>query len=257
VAGLIIAIISAVGYIAGQALLQGAAGKSTAFGYVNDVIPLLVAVIALAGREIRRPLLPFVLGTSFVALATVVYDVLSIPGYHALSPDRSTQAEVSFLATLLGDLTGVAAAIILLTAVRQVYGRSHWATPRVIPALLLAGPVLAWVAWGGVWTFKLEEQDYSFRNFLSVDYPFAVFAVAAVVVTVIAALCALGLGARSAGGVMLIGWTVTMFLYFAQVITGLRFSYHGGEVAGNVVAALLMLGTVVLAIRYAARRRTA
>ena len=52
---------------------------------------------------------------------------------------------------------------------------------------------------------------------------------------------------------MLLGWTVTEFLYFGQVITS-GFAYHGVAVAGNAVAALLMLGTAVLAIGYALRR---
>jgi hypothetical protein len=254
VAGLILAIVSSAAYLAGQALTLGAPGKSAAFGYVNDLLPLIVAVIALAGRGVRGQLLPFVLGATFVSLALVAFDVLSIPGYHVLSADRGTHARVSFLASLLGDVIGAVTAIILLIAVRRIYGRGHWATPRVIPALLLAGTVLSWVAWGGVWAFMIAEQHSSFVSFLSGDYPFAVFTVAGVAVTVIAALCALGLGTRPAGGVMLVGWTVTMFLYFAQIITGGSITYQGLAVAGNVAAALLMLGTAVLAITYASRR---
>ena len=59
-----------------------------------------------------------------------------------------------------------------------------------------------------------------------------------------------------AAGVMLIGWTVNMFLYFAQVITE-GWDYPGAVAAVNGVAALLMLATAVLALSYAARGRGA
>jgi hypothetical protein len=249
IAGLVLAIVSAVAYAGGLGVSEGTPGKTAAFGYAAYVVLAIVALVALVGRQIRRPLLPFVLGASFLSLAGVLFDVLSVPAYHPLSGGR--HAEASFLGTTAGDVVGAIAAIFLLIAVRRIHGRGRWARPRVIPALLLVASVLAWVAWAGVWTAKVALSHSSAGNFLSEEYPFAVFVVAGLVVAVIAALCALGLAARSAGGVMLLGWTVTAFLFFGQIITqGLE--YHGAAVAGNVVAALLMLVTVVLAIVYAA-----
>src|SRR5262249_5263880 len=130
----------------------------------------------------------------------------------------------------------------------------------VLPALLLAGTPLAWVAWTGVWASRIYTQDsgnysdWGAGKFLSVEYPFTAYVVAGLVAAVVAALCALGLRARSAGGVMLVAWTVNMFLYFGQVTTE-GWTFPGQAVAVNVAAALLMLATAILAIIYASRRR--
>jgi hypothetical protein len=261
VAGLILAIVTAVAYIGGLAVNQNPApGKSAAFAYGADAVLIVVAVIALAARRTRRPLLPYVLGVTFISMANVAYDVLAIPAYHLLSADRSNHAKVSFLANAFGDVVAAIAAVILLMAVRRMFGRGRWAAPRILPALLLAGAVLGPLAWTGVWTNRVYAQDgndygsgWGVGKFLSTDYPFAVFIAAGLVVAVIVALCALGLRARPAGGVLLIGWTVNMVLSFGQVITE-GWEYPGAAVAGNVVAALLMLATIALAIVYAARK---
>jgi serine/threonine protein kinase len=254
VAGLILAIVSAVGYIAGTALTEGTPGKSATFAYAGDVIPVIVAVIALAGRGARRQLLPFVLGSALLALAGIFFDVLAIPGYHYLSAERGAHFRASFLTTTLGDAAGAIAAILLLIAVRRIYGRGRWATPRIIPALLVAGSALAWFAWASVWAAKIYAGDRTpFGSFLSAEYPFVVFLVLGLAVAVLAPLYALRLGARPAGGVLLLGWIVVMFLYFGQIITGGALAYHRLTLAGNVVATLLMLATAVLAIVHASR----
>jgi hypothetical protein len=261
VAGLILAIISAVAFIGNVAVNQNTApGRSTAFGYGADAILIVVAIIALAARRIRGPLLPYVLGATFISVAAVLYDVLAIGGYHLLSADRSNHAKASFLAGAVGDVAGVIATIILLRAMRRIHGRDRWAAPRIIPALLLAGTVLGPLAWTGVWLNRVYAQDgnnygsgWGASTFLSTDYPLIVFIAAGLVVAVIAALYALGLRARVAGGALLLGWTVNMFLSFGQVITE-GWEYPRVAVAGNGVAALLMLATAVLAIIYASRK---
>jgi len=251
IAGLVLALVSAVAYGGGLGASVGTPGKSAAFGYAAYVVVAIVALVALVGRQVRGPLLPFVLGASFLSLAGLLFDVLSLPAYHPLSGGH--HAEASFLGTTAGDVAGAIAAIILLIAVRRIHGRGGWARPRVIPALLLVASALAWVAWAGVWTAKIARNHSSAGNFLSEDYPFAVFVAAGLVAAVIAALCALDLRTRSAGGALLLGWTVTALLFFGQIITG-GLTYHGAALAGNLVAALLMLATAVLAIVYAARK---
>lgn len=263
-AGLILALISAIGYIGGLAVNQNPPpGKSAVFAYGADAIVIVVALTALVARRIRRPLLPYLLGATFLSMAGVVYDVLAIPGYHALAADHSNHAKAAFAGSAVGDVVGAAAAILLLVAVRRMHGRGRWATPRVIPVLLLAFAVLGPLAWAGVWTHEVYVHDgnnygsgWGIGTFWSVDYPFIAFIAAGLVVALIAALCALRLGARVAGGVMLAGWTVTMFLYFGQVITE-GWDYPGAAVAVNGVAALLLLATAVLAIIYIARGRKA
>jgi hypothetical protein len=178
-----------------------------------------------------------------------------------LAADRSNHAKASFAGGAVGDVLGAAAAIILLIAARRIFGRSRWASPRIIPALLLIGTALAPIAWAGVWANRVYTQDgnnygsgWGPGMFLSADYPFVGLVGTGLVVAVIVALCALGLRERSAGGVTLLGWTVNMFLYFAQIITqGWEF-FPGVAVAVNMIAALLMLATAVLAIIYASRK---
>ena len=80
-AGLILAIISAVGYIGGLAVNESPPpGTSAVFAYGAQAVLMIGALTALVARRIRRPLLPFVLGTTFLSMAGVVYDVLAIPG---------------------------------------------------------------------------------------------------------------------------------------------------------------------------------
>jgi serine/threonine protein kinase len=264
VAGLILALISAAGYIGGLAVNQSPpSGKSAVFAYGAEAVLAVVALTALVARRIRRALLPYVLGTTFLSMAGLAYDVLAIPGYHVLAADRGNHAKAAFAANAIGDIVGAAAAIILLVAVRRMHGRGRWAPPRIIPVLLLAFTVLGPLAWAGVWADRVYHQDgnnygsgWGAGPFWSTDYPFIVFIAAGLIVALFAALCALGLGNRAASGVMVIGWTVTMFLYFAQIITE-GWDYSSTAVAVNGVAALLMLATVVLALIYATRGRGA
>jgi hypothetical protein len=264
VAGLILAIISAVGYIGGLAVNESPPpGTSAVFAYGAQAVLMIGALTALVARRIRRPLLPFVLGTTFLSMAGVVYDVLAIPGYHEFAADHSNHAKAAFAGGAIGDVVGAAAAITLLVAVRRIYGRGPWAPPRSIPVLLVVFTVLAPLAWASVWAnrlYHLHGDEYGSGwgagPFWSTDYPFIAFIEAGLVVSLLTALCALGLRARVAGGVMLIGWTVSMFLHFAQIITE-GWDYSSAAVAVNGVAGLLMLATAVLAITYATRGRGA
>jgi serine/threonine protein kinase len=264
VAGLILAIISAAGYIGGLAVNESPPpGKSAVFAYGAQAVLMIVALTALVARRIRRPLLPFVLGTAFLSMAGVVYDVLAIPGYHEFAADHSNHAKAAFAGGAIGDVTGAAAAITLLVAVRRIYGRGRWAPPRIIPVLLVVFTVLAPLAWASVWAnrlYHLHGDEYGSGwgagPFWSTDYPFIAFIEAGLLVSLLTALCALGLRARVAGGVMLIGWTVSMFLHFAQIITE-GWDYSSAAVVVNGVAGLLMLATAVLAITYATRGRGA
>lgn len=263
-AGLILALVSAAGYIGGLAVNQNPPpGKSAVFAYGAEAVLIVVALTALVARRARRPLLPYVLGTTFLSMAGVVYDVLAIPGYHVLAADRGNHAKAAFAGNAIGDVVGTAAAIILLVAARRMLGRGRWAPPRIIPVLLLVFTVLGPLAWAGVWANRVYRQDgnnygsgWGAGTFWSTDYPFIVFIAAGLVISLIAALCALRLGTRAASGLMLIGWTVNMFLYFAQIITE-GWDYPGAAVAVNGVAALLMLATAVLAVIYATRGRAA
>jgi hypothetical protein len=253
-AALFLAIAGAVAYIVGGGL-DTAPGKSAAVAYVNDLIPFIAAIIALVRPGLRRPLLPFVLGLSFLCPAGVAYDILAIFGYHALSGGRSAHARENFLANSLGDIAGAAALAILVIVIRRIASRERLGAPRGIPALLLAGPALAWLGWVGVWARNVYVQDSGDAGrFLAADYPFALYAVAGLAAVVFLALFGLGLRARLAGGVALLAMTVSMLLDFGQALT-LGWRYSGAEVAVNVIAALLMLATAVLAIRYAARGR--
>jgi hypothetical protein len=189
--------------------------------------------------------------------------VLAIPGYHEFAADHSNHAKAAFAAGAIGDVVGAVAAITLLVAVRRMHGRGRWAPPRIIAVLLVVFPVLAPLAWASVWAdrlYHLHGNDYGSGwgagTFWSTDYPFIGFIAAGLVVSLITALCALGLGTRVASGVMLIGWTVNMSLYFAQIITE-GWDYSSAAVAVTWVAALLMVATVILALSYATRGRGA
>src|SRR4051794_32611815 len=99
VAGLILALISAAGYIGGLAVNQSpAAGKTATLAYGAQAVLIVVALTALVARRTRRPLLPYVLGTTFLSIVGVCYDVLAIPGYHEFAADHSNHAKAAFAA---------------------------------------------------------------------------------------------------------------------------------------------------------------
>jgi hypothetical protein len=232
--------------------------KSSVFGYAADVIPMVIAFVALVAGGARRRLLPYVLGAAFLATAGVFYDALAIPAYHMLS--QAGRAKDSFLLSTLGDVTGAIAVLLLLAALRRFAERGRWAAPRVVPALLLAATAAAWIAWTLVWARKVyvseagNYSDWSVSKFLSVDYPFVAYIALGLVAAVLVALVALGLRDRRLGGVLLLGWTVNVGVYFAQIITQ-GWTFPAAQVAANVAAAVLMLATAVVAIIYAARSR--
>jgi hypothetical protein len=258
----VLAIISQGLAIANTATTDSLTGKALALGYIANISVLIVALVALAGRRIRGPLLPYVLGSGFLALPDTLYQVLVIPGSNIFASYQTMHAQVSWLLASLSDVADIVAVIILLIVVRRMAGRGRWASPRIIPALLLVGVVLAWLAWTGVWTRKVylaEELRYSdftwgVGKFLSVDYPFAAFVASGLVAAVLAALCALRLQARWAGGVLLLGWTVSAFFLYAVEIISPGWRFSGWESTVNGIAVLLMLATTVLAIVYASRK---
>jgi hypothetical protein len=258
VAGLLLTVASSAAYIAYTALSPGAApGKSLAFGYASGIIPLIVAVAALAGGRFRRSLLPFLLGTSLLSLAGALDDFAAIPAWHPLQAGGRVTA--SFEAGLLGDVIGIAAVVLLLAALRRFADRGPWAAPRVIGVLLLATMAAGWACGTLVWARKLyvaggaNYSDWGLGKFASADSPVLVYIGAGLAVAVLTALYALGLRSRSLGGIMAGGWIVAAFLIFGQFITA-GWQYTGTEAAANWVAGLLLLASAALAIFYAARK---
>src|SRR5262249_11701214 len=130
IAGLVLAIISAAAAIVAMPLSRySVPGKSDAFGYAAVIVPLVVAVIALARPGLRRPLLPYVLGAAFLSPAGLLWDVLAVPAYHPFSdnpwmpPRDGAHVKTWFALTTVGDIAGVVAVAILLIAVRRMSER--------------------------------------------------------------------------------------------------------------------------------------
>jgi hypothetical protein len=133
--------------------------------------------------------------------------------------------------------------------------RGPWATPRALPALLLAGMIIGWCAWVVVLFHEAADAFGGPGHVVTQDYPGVEFGLGGLVVTVVAALYALGIADRVLGAGVLAGWALAALLNLAEFVTsGYQF---GGWVALNFVSGISVLAAGVLAIVYAQRKQPA
>jgi Protein kinase domain len=251
--GLVLALISSILAMISVALTQGLPGKSAAFYYLSGVTALAFIIAALAAGQRSRWLRPFVLGMWFGAIVAIVSDLLEIPSYHPFA--YGGRESTSFVTGALGDGLGALAEILLLAGLSRVARRGSWARPPALPALLLVALVLGWVAWLVVWLHGLDAGFDGIGNVFSQGYSSLVFGLGGLVVTVIAAVYALGISDRVLGGAVLAGWTTASFFELFEYVTS------GGQfhafTALNFLSGLLLLAAGILAIIYARRGQPA
>ncbi|MBO0802397.1 MAG: serine/threonine protein kinase [Nocardiopsaceae bacterium] len=237
-------------------------------GYAAEAVPMVAALVALAGglspssglrpgSGLHRSLLPGVLGAFFTSIPALVETLLAIPDFHALSgPSKYVDP---FVVSMLTDALGSAAMIVLFVAVRRSNQRGRWATPRALPALLCAGVVLSMGIWTFTWAWQLVSgyygTDVGFGAYAAQEYPFIVMFVGYFAAAAYAAWLAMGLRDRLAGGFMLLGWTVAEILAFwGWAAAGWHFGSRWIPV--NWIAGLLMVATAVLAVVYIVSTRS-
>ena len=229
--------------------------KNTVFNDVAYVIVVAAAVAALVSKKHRQPLLYFVLGSWFIVVSGVIFDVLAISHFHLLSEGGRETSYV--LAVTLSDIAGAAAAILLLVALRRAAGRG-WPAAGSFPALLFCVVVLAGAVWRSQELTRLIGPEYSFNSFTfpSDYYPYLVGGVTALLVTVFVAAYGVTFKDRVLGGALLLGWlTSEVFLFLAWITEGWYFRRR--TIADNALEALLLIVAVVLTVIYMRRRPAA
>jgi hypothetical protein len=198
-------------------------------------------------------------------IALLISDFLAIHAYSSFSYGRSMNA-----AYLSADLLRTAAAVVLRlalhrTALRGTAGRGSRAAPRALPALLLGGITLPWIAWNAA----LADQAYNASGHdigwvVSGIYPEIETAVLGLIIGVLATIYAIRTQDRLLGAVLVLGWTTQAFAIFQAHLTfGVKLDfalsflvyYTGTDVDLNWLATILMLATAVLAVVYATRRQ--
>jgi hypothetical protein len=227
--------------------------KDSASIDIAYAIAMIAAVVALARKAGRRPLLYFVLGAWFIAVSLAIFDVLAIPHFHQFSQGGR---EVAYsLAFTVSHIAGVIAVVLLLIALRGSAERSGWLPAGSLPALLFCVVVLAALVWRAQELTRFIGPQYSSGSlaYPSDDSPYAVAAVVALLVTVVVAWYALTLEDPSLGGAMLLGWLVTEIFVFLSFITQGWFNRHR-TVADNILEALLLAAGVLLTLVYMRRR---
>jgi len=229
--------------------------KNTVFSDVGYVIVMAAAVAALASKKHRQPLLYFVLGSWFIVVSGVIFDVLAISHFHLFSEGGRETSYV--LAVTLSDAAGVAAVILLLVALRRAAARG-WPAAGSFPALLFCVVVLAGAAWRVQELTRLIGPEYSFNSFTfpSDYYPYLVGGVTALLVTVFVAAYGVTFKDRVLGGALLLGWlTSEVFVFLGWITEGWYFRRR--TIADNALEALLLIVAVVLTVIYMRRRPAA
>jgi peptide/nickel transport system substrate-binding protein len=242
-----------IGIIGGNLPPSPNPAENTIFGDIGYVIALVAAVAALVSKRHRRPLLYFVLGTWFITVSGVIFDVLAIVHFHLFS--YTAHWTLYYTVVLLSDLAGLTAVVLLLVALRGTAERGGWPAARALPVLLFCAIVLAEVVWRAQELTRLMGPEY-YRNsftFPSDHYPYLAAGVAAVLVTVFVASYGLALKNHVLGGAMLLGWSLGEISGFLAWITAGWYFRHR-TVADNALAAVLLVASAVLAAVYTRRR---
>jgi hypothetical protein len=249
---LVLSLVAGIAEIIGTATSIGFNGTSRAVSIISFLLPMAAAITALATRRqpTARWLPPALAGAWFSSFAWVVYDVLTVPAFKPFSTGEKLRDEVSYVFGYLGDALGALVTILLLVVLHKSMRRAGWARPAVFPALMLAGLVAGWLAWQGSLLNTLEADYGGWGTFAHYDYPSIGLAAAGLITTLVAALVALGVSDRVAGGGMVAGFAATAIFGLLTFVTG------GAHVTGsplNVLAFILLAGAGVIAIVYARR----
>jgi peptide/nickel transport system substrate-binding protein len=276
IVGLCMAVVAGIAEVLGLALaranpyaLYGAtiAIGSHPYAAIAVVIPLAAAVAALtaerkpAGRWLR----PIALGSWFASwtwLAADLFDVPASGGYVSRvfgSRVETTNATLSSILSLSGDVLGIAAVTLLLAAAGKTARRGGWAAVRRPQALLL----LCGTALGpAIWNISAmhDESGHSCCSVTAAYFEFNMQYISiaeivlAVAVGALVAVYALGIKDRVAGGAILAGWlAVALFTFFHFITAGWYFS--GPWLALNYLAAGVLLASLALTIVYLVRGR--
>jgi tRNA A-37 threonylcarbamoyl transferase component Bud32 len=227
---------------------------STIFGDVGYVIAMVAAVAALVSAKNRQPLGYFVLGSWLIALSWVSFDVLGVPDFHVFS--GSGHYIMYYLLAMASDVAGLVAVILLLAALCRPAERQRWRLSRSLPTALFAALVLGEAGWRLQELTALIGPEY-YRN--SFTYPsnydaYSVSSVVAILTVAVVAWYGLTIRNRLFGGALLAGWAVSETFTFLGYLTGGWYFRHR-TVADNVLSAILLIGSVILALAYTRRRQ--
>jgi hypothetical protein len=252
--GPVLALVAAVFGIVAALLYVGLSGKYQAILWSTYLLGggAAIAALAAAGRLPGRWLRPFALGLWAVSVAFVPDDLLSLPAYHPLSD--GVRSSAAYVFSTLSDVTGAAAAIVLLFTLQA--RRGGWPRPAALPGLAAGGTVLAWIVWQGEQARKLQVAENGVHNVLTQVYPTVSYLVVGVLVAVFVVLYALRLADPMVGGGLLAGWAATSLLVFLQ-FTVSGYAFAGWSVAVNWLVAIVFVAIGALAIVYARRKQPA
>lgn len=216
----------------------------------------VAALAALAGRKHRQPLLYLVLGCWIITFSWVTFDILGIPDFHIFGQGGHEIA--SYLVDMASDAAGLVATIFLLAGLSGSARRGGWPVPRDVPVLVFGTVVLSGLAWRIAFITTLAGPEYYRNSFTypSQSYPYPVYSVVALIVTVFVAWYALTFADRVLGAALLFGWTATQAYSYLSYLTG-GWYFRNRTVALNVLAALLLLASAVFIVVYLRRRSAA
>jgi hypothetical protein len=228
--------------------------------YIVYLIPLAVTVAALAGqgKPPGRWLPAAALGSWFASLTWIASDLIGKPGSFSgyAATDRNWGA---YLVTLLGDLLGILAVILLLVAFRRPAGPGRRAMPRAVPVLARAVAALVFIgtlAGPAIWYLAVYDVRWpccsasSFNSYLDASRDVtAAEMVLAVAVAALAGACALRFTDPVLGGAVFAGWLAVAIFDFLTFITE-GFYFDREQVTENWAAALVLAATAALTIIY-------
>ena len=185
-----------------------------------------------------------VAGLWLISPAWVLLDILSFVRFDLFS--QGTRVIEANLILTAADVVGTATAFVLLAAIRRDVKLGGWLAPRALSAALLATVVAGALAWRIEYLssslgpqFAADANSYAFG-----DYPYTVFAVAALLLAVLVGLYALSIRDRALGGGLLLGWSVMLVIQYTAYATN---QYHFTSTANALfVIAGVCLGLSVL-----------
>jgi hypothetical protein len=248
-AAVVVALVAGVGEIVGFLATPDSgegANKATFFFVAPYAVAIVVSVLALAVGRYRRWLLPAVLGLWAVSPAWVLFDVLGLFDFHIF--DSGVHSIAADLVETLSDLSGTVAAVLVLVALSKSAQRARWlASPAV--GWPLFGAVVLGEAWRAGYEAPWLGPYFPGSGYVYVGYPFRVFGVAVLLVTVLVAWYALRQQSRAIGGTILLGWSVIMIFEFLQfATTGVYFDHRAAMI--RIAAGIFLAVSVVVTLVY-------
>jgi hypothetical protein len=247
-AALVVALVAGVGEIVGFLVTPDAglgANKTTFFLVAPYAVAIVVSVLALAVGRYRRWLLPAVLGLWAVSPAWVLYDLLGLDAFRILS--GAPGLKTAYLVGTVSDLAGTVAAVLVLVALSKSAQRARGLVSPVGWPLL--GAVVLGEAWRAGYLEPWLGPYFNGAGYAYVGYPFRVFGVAVLLVTVLVAWYALRQQSRAIGGAILLGWSVIMIFEFLQfATTGVYFDHRAAMI--RIAAGIFLVVSVVVTLVY-------